>query len=43
MKKSKSCILKMVGEIARIEAKKTKPGWPPCAGFLHQPKRPAKK
>lgn len=43
MKKSKSCVLRMLGGIARIEVKKTKPGWPPCAGFLHQPRRPAKK
>lgn len=50
MKKNnnKSRVLEMVGNIVIKEAQKdtVKNGywWPPaCAGFLHQPKRPAKK
>ena len=43
-KKAGSSILNLAGKIAKMEAVKTKSGWPPiCAGILHQPKRPAKK
>ena len=43
-RKTGSPILNLAGKIAKMEAVKTNSGWPPaCAGFLHQPKRPAKK
>ena len=43
-KKTGSPILNLAGKIAKMEAVKSKSGWPPiCAGILHQPKRPAKK
>lgn len=42
--KKESRILKAVGKLAAMEAKRVDSDWPPiCAGFLHQPKRPAKK
>lgn len=42
--KKSNRILNLAGKIAKIEAIKTKSPWPPpCAGILHQPKRPAKK
>ncbi len=43
-RKTGSPILNLAGKIAKMEAVKSKSGWPPiCAGILHQPKRPAKK
>ena len=42
--KKESLMLKLAGKLAKAEAVKTNSSWPPaCAGFLHQPKRPAKK
>lgn len=43
-KRKESIALKAVGKLVQNEAKKVQRKWPPdCMGFLHQPKRPAKK
>ncbi len=37
-------VLKAAGKFVQHEAKKVYRGWPPvCGGFIHQPKRPAKR
>lgn len=42
--KTGSSILNLADKIEKMEAVKTDSGWPSAyAGFLHQPKRPAKR
>ncbi len=36
-------MLNLAGKFARHEAVKAGTKWPPCIGFLHQPKRPVKR
>lgn len=36
----KEKMLKAMGRLIEYEVNKSNNGWPPCAGFIYQPKRP---